>query len=143
MATFSSTSPGSVVKLATRRFIEIDKWSLSVGPNIARDDDYKEGDPVNLSSFSGRLSGTYNDAAAANAFRKVALKGQSVPLLLRTGDGGAYMGTAFLECVYDTDCSMPQAMMRVSCTFKADNGPLVFYADATGVMPRRRRYRRK
>jgi len=96
------------VKIATDTVLEIDKWSLSFGPNTVASESFGdtwEEKTATIRKWSGTFSGRFDnaDTTGAVALRTAALNGTSVALRLYTTGSTYYSGTAFIEISKDAE----------------------------------------
>lgn len=108
------------VKIGASTVTEINKWSLSYGPNledIAAFGDSWEKKGAALRKCSGSFSGAYDpsDTNGHVALRTAALNGTSVTLNLYEDASKYYSVTAFIEVALDVEET--QAAEQVSYTF--------------------------
>jgi len=98
------------VKLSTNQVAQIQKWSLSVGPNLqdtaSFGDTWEEKSPALLKwsgSFTGQALAFGDDTNGQDALRTAALAGSTVSLRLYESSTKYYSGTAYIELALEAD----------------------------------------
>jgi len=96
------------VKIAANTVAEIDKWSLSFGPNMVASESFGdtwEEKTATIMKWSGSFSGRFDnsDTNGAVALRTAALNGTTVALRLYTTASTYYSGTAFIEITKEAE----------------------------------------